>query len=80
MPIDWTIDHNKRLIEATASGSMSGEEMRKYLDDVARAGGMPHAKIFDLADARTDLKPADLADIGRSIRQYAIDGYGPLGR
>jgi hypothetical protein len=79
VPIDWTIDHEKRLIEATARGSVSAEEMRRYLDDVARAGCMPYAKIFDLADATTDLAIAEVQTIGRSIRQYVIDGYGPLG-
>ena len=39
---------------------------------------MPFAKLFDISEAHAALTVADLQALGRSIRQYGVDGYGPL--
>ena len=78
MPLNWTIEPDLRLVTARAEGSLSTEDIKAYLESVAAKGGMPFAKLFDLSEADAALTVADLQALGRSIRQYAIDGYGPL--
>ena len=79
MPLNWTIDHDLRLVTARAQGALSAEDIKAYLGSIAAEGGMPYAKLFDICEADAALTVADLQTLGRSIRQYAIDGYGPLG-
>ena len=78
MPLNWTIDHDLRLVTARAEGAPSSEDVKAYLGSVAAESGMPYAKLFDISEADAALTVADLQALGRSIRQYAVDGYGPL--
>jgi len=79
MPLNWTIDHDQHLVTARAEGMLSSEDIKTYLESVAAEGGMPYPKLFDISEADAALTVADLQALGRSIRQYAIDGYCPLG-
>lgn len=79
MPLHWTIDHQARRVNATADGSLAPADIKDYLDQLAAAGAMPYAKLFDLSTVNTAFGVQDLATLGKSIRQYAIDGFGPLG-
>ena len=79
MPLNWIIEPDLRLVTARAEGALSTEDIRTYLESVAAEGGMPFAKLFDISEADAALTVADLQALGRSIRQYAVDGYGPLG-
>jgi hypothetical protein len=79
MPLNWTIDPDQRLVTARAEGAITAEDIKTYLESVATEGGMPYAKLFDISEADATLTIADLQALGRSIRQFAVDGYGPLG-
>ena len=79
MPLNWTIDPDQRLVTARAEGAITAEDIKTYLGSVAAEGGMPYVKLFDISEADTTLTVADLQALGRSIRQFAVDGYGPLG-
>jgi hypothetical protein len=79
MPLNWTINHDQHLVTARAEGMLSSEDIKTYLQSVAAEGGMPYPKLFDNSEADATLTVADLQALSRSIRQYAVDGYGPLG-
>ena len=79
MPVRWTVDHQARFVRATAEGLLTAAEVRDYLDGVAAAGAMPYAKLFDVTGADSLLSFDDLAALGSSIRQYAVDSMGRLG-
>ena len=79
MPLHWTIDHQARLVNAIADGSLAPADVKDYLDQIAAAGAMPYAKLFDLSTVDATFSVQELATLGKSIRQYAIDGFGPLG-
>ena len=79
MTLHWTIDHDARLVTATAEGSLTAADIKDYLDRIAAAGAMPYAKMFDISTAESVLSLEELEMMGKSIRQYAIDGFGPLG-
>ncbi len=79
MPLHWTIDHQARLVHATADGSLALGDIKDYLDQLAAGGAMPYAKLFDLSTVNTTFSAQELGTLGKSIRQYAIDGFGPIG-
>jgi len=79
MPLHWTIDHQARFVDVRADGAFTPADVKAYLDEIAGAGAMPYAKLFDISNVADSFALADLEALGRSIRQYAIDGYGPLG-
>ena len=79
MPLHWTIDHQARLVHATADGSLALGDIKDYLDQLAAGGAMPYAKLFDLSTVDATFNVQELGTLGKSIRQYAIDGFGPLG-
>ena len=57
---------------------LSSEDIKTYLQSVAAEGGMPYPKLFDNSEADATLTVADLQALSRSIRQYAVDGFGAL--
>ena len=79
MALTWTIDHEARLVDVTAAGSLTPADIKDYLDQIAAAGAMPYAKLFDISAVNSEFSVQELAALGKSIRQYAIDGFGPLG-
>ena len=79
MPVTWTIDHDKKFVTAVAHGALVAEDVRNYLQQVAAAGGMPYRKIFDASVADLQLTLNDLQGLGSSIREFALQGLGPIG-
>ena len=80
MPVRWNIDHQGRRVEAIAEGVLTVVEVRDYFDCIAVEGAMPYAKLFDMmAATHLALSVDELKSLGASMRQYAIDGHGPIG-
>lgn len=77
MPLNWTIEPDLRLVTARAEGALSTKDIKTYLESVAAEGR--HALCQPVRHLRGRCRPDDGRPPGaRSIRQYAIDGYGPL--
>ena len=47
MPVHFTIDHDKRHVEAKAEGETGLEDIEKFLDAVVLQGALPYRKLFD---------------------------------
>ena len=47
MPIHFTIDHDKRYVEARAEGETGREDIENFLDAVVLQGALPYRKLFD---------------------------------
>jgi hypothetical protein len=79
VPVQWSISHPKRLVIAVAKGNLAAEEIEDYLHGVAREGGMPYGKLFEVADIANALTPENITALGNIVRRYAQDGkIGPL--
>lgn len=78
MPLHWTITPEDRLVVASATGSITLDDMEAYFADVARAGAMPYAKIFDLTffDGTT-LREVSAA-AARMVEYAGTSAVGPL--
>jgi len=47
MPVHFTIDHDKRFVEARAEGETGLEDIENFLDAVVVQGALPYRKLFD---------------------------------
>ena len=79
MPVQWAIDHEKRLVRATVRGALTMADMRAYIREVMAAGGTSYAKLFDASQATTFLATEDLETAGKLIRDLAATNPGPIG-
>lgn len=79
MPLTWSIDHEARRVEATVEGSMTAADIRDYLAQIAEAGAMPYAKLFDASEAKGILSIDELKGLGSMVRQFAVEGRAATG-
>jgi hypothetical protein len=71
MPVHFTIDHDKRYVEARAEGETTLEHVEEFLDAVVLQGALPYRKLFDgrLATAKYD--DNDVMMLGARMSAYA---------
>ena len=71
MPVHFTIDHDKRHVEARAEGETGLEDIEKFLDAIVLQGALPYRKLFDgrLSIAKYD--DHDLMMLGARMSAYA---------
>jgi hypothetical protein len=60
MPIHFIIDASTSVVEATATGVLTCEEMVTYIDAKAEAGVMENNELIDVREATLDLSADDL--------------------
>lgn len=77
MPINWTIDHDQRMLTAVCEGDLTLTEIAEYLDAVVVAGSMPYRKLFDASQAETAMTDEEMMMLGARIRAY--HGEGKMG-
>jgi hypothetical protein len=79
MPLQWTIDHDERLVMAVAEGNLSTSDVEQYLEQVVAEAAMPYRKIFDVSAPGVSLALQEMQALGRSMRRFTKDGaMGPL--
>lgn len=79
MALDWSIDHDRRLVVATLQRSTTEEEMYRFLGDVIAEGAMPYGKIFDARSAIRWITPSRIGPIAATARLYDRMGLGEVG-
>jgi hypothetical protein len=79
MPVHWNIDHGARRVEAFVEEGLCAADVLGYLENIAEAGAMPYAKLFDVTTAKGTMAVDELKAIGAWVRNYAIQGRGPVG-
>ena len=77
MPLNWTISHTDRMVEAAASGQVGLQDIERYLDDVMVSGALPYRKLFDTSQASSALGDEDMMMLG--ARMSAYTELGPIG-
>ena len=76
MPLEWTISHVDRTVEAVASGHVSLQEIERYLDDVMVSDALPYRKLFDASQAVSAPVDGEMMMLGARLSAYI--GLGPL--
>jgi hypothetical protein len=71
MPVEFTIDHDNRHVEARAVGETTLADIETFLDAVVLQGALPYRKLFDgrLAVAKYD--DNDVMMLGARMSAYA---------
>ncbi len=79
MPLQYTIDHDRRLVEVTAQGAVVLQDILDYFDAVMVQNAMPYDKLFDAANGQFTLSDDDMMALGARVSAYAAaDPRGPI--
>ena len=71
MPIDYTIDHEQRLVHATAHGVVVLQDILDYFDAVSINDAAPYRKLFDARTMEPRLDDDDFMVVAARISAYA---------
>jgi hypothetical protein len=77
MPIQYTIDHKARLVEAKFEGNLVLKDVEEFADAVVGAGALPYRKLIDGRTATGTYNDADVMAMGARLSAYAT--MGPRG-
>jgi hypothetical protein len=75
MPLTWEIDHGARTIVATASGSLSHNDVMGYLGALAGQNAVGYRAIFDGRRASLNIGAGELAIQGKLVASRKSDGF-----
>ena len=80
MPVKWSVNHEDRLVLASAEGEASLADLEQYISGVVAAGAMPYRKLFDTTYlAPGALRLAELRAFSRKVLELAKGGpIGPI--
>ena len=80
MPVKWSINHEERLVLASAEGEASFADLKEYVSGMVAAGGLPYRKLFDVTYvAPGALRLAELRALSKNVLELAKAGpVGPI--
>jgi hypothetical protein len=80
VPVKWSVNHEERLVLASAEGEASLADLEQYISGVVAAGAMPYRKLFDTTYvAPGALRLAELRAFSRKVLDLAQGGpIGPI--
>jgi hypothetical protein len=77
VPVDFTFDHENRLVIATAHGRVVLQEILDYFDAVTINEAASYAKLFDAREMDPLLSDDDVMVLGARVSAYAA--FDPRG-
>jgi hypothetical protein len=77
VPIDYTIDHEQRLVHATAHGVVVLQDILDYFDAVAIHDAAAYQKLFDAREMAPQLSDDDFMVVAARVSAYAT--FDPRG-
>lgn len=78
MPMRWSINHEERLVLASAEGEVSMADLAQYVSGMVAAGGLPYRKLVDVTYAVPGaLRLAELKALSRQVLD--LSKAGPIG-
>jgi hypothetical protein len=77
VPIDYAIDHEQRLVHATAHGVVGLQDILDFFDAVSIHNGWAYQKLFDAREAVPQLDDDDFMVLAARVSAYAA--FDPRG-
>jgi hypothetical protein len=74
MPIQYTIDHKARYVEAKFHGTLTLKDVEDFTDAVVGADALPYKKLIDGRTATGTYTDADVMAMGARLSAYATMG------
>jgi hypothetical protein len=71
MPVRFTIDHDKRFVEARAEGETGLEDLENFLDALVVRGALPYRKLIDSRGATSTFSDHDIMMLGARMSAYS---------
>ena len=71
MPINFTIDHKARYVEAKFDGLLVLKDVEDFCDSVVAADALPYRKLIDGRTAFGKYTDADVMAMGARLSAYA---------
>jgi hypothetical protein len=79
LPVEFEIDHQDRLVTATAHGVVVLQEILDYFDAISIHDAASYAKLFDARQMVPQLSDDDVMVLAARISAYAaFDPRGPV--
>ena len=79
MPVEYSIDHQKKFVKVRAHGPIVLKEILDYFDALVVQDAMAYPKLFDARDAEPQLSDDDVMELGARVSAYAeYDPRGPI--
>jgi len=79
LPVEYVIDHDRRVVTVRAHGAVGLKEILDYLDAIVVQDAMGYPKVFDAREAVPHLSDDDIMVLGARISAYeAFDPRGPI--
>ncbi len=79
VPLDWTLDSDRRFMHAVATGEVTRPEVEGFLDAIMGHRALGYRKLFDAGQADTRMGPDELLGLGMRMRSMHFEGtMGPL--
>jgi len=79
MPLEFEICHADRLVQATAVGELSADDIQAFLGSVIAAQAMAYAKLFDIRQVTGLANAGRLGEVADTVRLYDKMKLGPIG-
>jgi hypothetical protein len=78
--VKWSVNHEERLVLASAEGEASLADLEQYISGVIAAGAMPYRKLFDATYVAPGvLRLTELRAFSRKVLELAKTGpIGPI--
>ena len=74
MPIQYTIDHKARTVDAKFDGTLVLQDIEDFADAVVGASALPYRKLIDGRTATGTYTDADVMALGARLSAYATMG------
>jgi hypothetical protein len=79
LAVEYSIDHNKKIVTVRAHGAVVLKEILDYFDAVAVQDAASYPKLFDARDAVPQLSDDDVMVLGARVSAYAaFEPRGPV--
>lgn len=77
MSLDWTLDTEKRLMVAVATGNVTRLQVDAYLDAIIANDALSYRKVFDASQGDTSMTADDVLSL--AVRMRSVQDLGQLG-
>lgn len=79
MPIHFTIDHEKRFVDAKAQGVVTMKDIEAFSDTVVAQNALTYRKLFDASEADGTYDDDDVMTLAARATAYAaLAKRGPI--
>jgi hypothetical protein len=79
MPLQWTIDDERRRVTAVLLQTTTEQEMYEFLGEIIARDAMGYGKLFDATNATRWITPGRVGPIAATTRLYSRMRLGPVG-